>query len=100
MLSAIQDIKLMVWYCPGACVFSQQLLKMSSLQYDSAELGRGPRVVDFNESSVSVRRADGSLLNIPVSPYPAILHEHVSTGKWNDALKLCRLVQVRIMLVK
>lgn len=94
MLAAIQDIKLLVWYCPGAAVFNQQLLRMSSLQYDSAELGRSPRLVDFNESSVSVRRADGSLLNIPVSPYPAVLHDHVMVSKWNEAIKLCRLIQV------
>lgn len=71
---------------------------MSSLQYDSAELGRGPRVVDFTDSSVSVRRADGSLLNIPISPYPAILHEYVITNKWSDAIKLCRLIQVSMKL--
>lgn len=94
MLAAIQDIKLLVWYCPGAAVFNQQLLKMSSLQYDSAELGRSPRLVDFNGSSVSVRRADGSLLNIPVSPYPAVLHDHIAANKWNEAVKLCRLIQV------
>lgn len=94
MLAAIQDIKLLVWYCPGAAVFSQQLLKMSSLQYDSAELGRSPRLVDFNECSVAVRRADGSLLNVPISPYPAVLHEHVVLNKWNEALKLSRMIQV------
>lgn len=93
MLAAIQDIKLMVWYCPTAATISQQLLKMSSLQYDSAELGRGPRVINFIDTSVAVRRTDGSLLNIPISPYPAVLHEHVTTGKWPDAVKLCRLIQ-------
>lgn len=75
MLTAIQDTRLVVWYCPTAC-FDRDLLKMCSMQYDSHELGRSPRINDFIGSSVWVRRADGSLLNVPISPFPALLHKY------------------------
>ncbi|XP_066143483.1 intraflagellar transport protein 80 homolog [Euwallacea fornicatus] len=89
ILAAIQDTQLMVWYCPMAA-FSTKLLQMCSLQYDSPELGRSPRINDFVGNSVSVRRADGSLLNIPISPFPKLIHKKILDNKWTEALDLCR----------
>ena len=43
--------------------------------------------------SLSVRRADGSLVTSGVSPYPAILHSHAAAQHWTDATKLCRFVK-------
>lgn len=100
MLAAIQDVRLVVWYTPGAASFSQQLLRMSSLQYDNGELGRSPRVTDFNGTWVFVRRVDGSLLNIPIRSYAIMLHDYVLENKWPRALNLCRMVQVTIHLFK
>lgn len=73
-MAAIQDTKLVVWYCPTAC-FNPKLLRMCSFQYDSSELGSSPRINDFIGNAVSVRRADGSLLNVPISPFPSLLHK-------------------------
>lgn len=99
ILAAIQDVRLVVWYTPGAACFSQQLLRLSSLQYDSADLGRGPKVTGFNGTAVLIRRADGSLLNIPISPYATVLHDYIMSNKWNEALDLCRMVQVRTYII-
>lgn len=74
IIAAIQDTQLIVWYCPTAA-FNSKLLKLCSLQYDSPELGRSPRIQDFVGNSVAIRRADGSLLTIPISPFPSILHK-------------------------
>ncbi|KAG5865620.1 hypothetical protein JTB14_010370 [Gonioctena quinquepunctata] len=60
------------------------------MQYDSPELGRSPRIHDFVGNSVSVRRADGSLLNVAVSPFPNLIHRYIQNNKWTDALNLCR----------
>jgi hypothetical protein len=49
------------------------------MQYGSPELGRNPRISDFVGNSVSIRRADGSLINIPISPFPSILHKLVDS---------------------
>lgn len=75
IIAAIQDTHLKVWYCPIAA-FNSKLSKLSSLHYESPELGRSPRIHDFVGSSVEIRRADGSLLIIPISPFPSFLHKY------------------------
>ncbi|XP_068902733.1 intraflagellar transport protein 80 homolog [Tenebrio molitor] len=89
IIATIQDTQLVVWYCPTAA-FNTGLLKLCSMQYGSPELGRNPRISDFVGNSVSIRRADGSLINIPISPFPSILHKYIQDNKWTDALNLCR----------
>lgn len=74
MIAAVQDVKLLVWYCPMAC-FDRPLLKLCCFQYESPELGRSPRINDFVGNSVSIRRSDGSLINVPISPFPSLLHK-------------------------
>lgn len=96
MLAAIQDIYVIVWYFPTAC-FNTALLNMSSLEYNSPELGRGPRINYFIGNFVSIRRADGSLINIPISPFPSLLHRHIQNNKWDEALRLCRLIKEKIL---
>lgn len=49
------------------------------MTYDSPDLGRSPRISDFVGNSVSLRRADGSLINIPINPLPSLLHKYKST---------------------
>nr|XP_022919132.1 intraflagellar transport protein 80 homolog [Onthophagus taurus] len=92
MLAAIQDTHLVVWYCPSAC-FEATLLRMCSFVYDSLELSRSPKINDFVGNSVSIRRSDGSLLNVPISPFPALLHRYIQDGKWTDALNICRTTE-------
>ncbi|XP_050301884.1 intraflagellar transport protein 80 homolog [Anthonomus grandis grandis] len=91
ILAAIQDAQLIVWYCPTAA-FNSKLLQLCSLHYDSPELGRNPRINDFVGNSVSIRRADGSLINVPISPYPELIYKKIHENKWTEALDLCRSV--------
>ncbi|XP_057652979.1 intraflagellar transport protein 80 homolog [Diorhabda carinulata] len=89
IMAAIQDTRLVVWYCPTAC-YNNKLLKLCSFNYDSPELGSSPRINDFVGNNVSVRRTDGSLINVPISPFPSLLHKCVLDNRWTDALNLCR----------
>lgn len=89
LIAAIQDTQLIVWYCPQAS-YDTTLLKLCSFYYDSPELGRSPRINDFVGNSVSVRKADGSLINVFISPLPSILLKHLQENKWTEALNLCR----------
>lgn len=79
ILAAIQDTRLVVWYCPTAA-FSTTLQRLASFYYESSELGKSPRIADFNDDFVSIRRADGTLLNIMISPFPSILHKYCMSG--------------------
>ena len=31
-----------------------------------------------------------------ISPFPGLLHEYANSSKWNEAVRLCRFVKVRI----
>jgi len=37
---------------------------------------------------------DGSLVTSSVSPFPSVLHGYAASSRWDDALRLCRLVKV------
>ncbi|XP_076269721.1 intraflagellar transport protein Oseg5 [Rhynchophorus ferrugineus] len=91
ILAAIQDAQLIVWYCPSAA-FNSKLLHICSLQYDSPELGRNPRINDFIGNSVSIRKADGSLISVAISPFPELIHKKIQDNRWSEALDLCRSV--------
>jgi intraflagellar transport protein 80 len=58
------------------------------------EFGKNPQIVSFLGKHISIRRADGSIVSTTINPYPAVLHSYVATGKWDDAVRLCRFVKV------
>ncbi|KAL3274989.1 hypothetical protein HHI36_019763 [Cryptolaemus montrouzieri] len=89
IIAAIQDSQLIVWYCPQAS-FDSGLLKLCSFYYNSPELGRSPRINDFVSNSVAVRRGDGSLINVHISPFSSVLLRYIQENKWEDGLNLCR----------
>ena len=60
----------------------------------SSEFGKNPIVVSFEGNQLGVRRADGSFVNTSISPYPSVLHSYAAISQWEDALSLCRFVQV------
>ena len=34
-----------------------------------------------------------------ISPFPCVLHQHMLTGQWNSAVKLCRIAKVVIRTI-
>lgn len=42
---------------------------------------------------VNVRRKDGGIISIGISPYPTILFDFCEKGKLDRGLKLCRFVK-------
>lgn len=61
-----------------------------------SDFSKNPQIVHFVGNQITIRRADGSLIHINISPYPVILHEYVSSSKWEDAVRLCRFVKVSV----
>lgn len=59
-----------------------------------SEFGKNPQLLQFVGNHVVIRRAEGSLVSSTISPYPAILHSYVQSGRWDDAVRLCRFVKV------
>ncbi|NWY95301.1 IFT80 protein, partial [Loxia curvirostra] len=93
ILCGIQDCRLTVWYYPNTVYVDKDLLPKTLCEKDASEFSRSGQIVSFVGSQVTIRRADGSLVHLHVSPYPAILHGHVSSSRWQDGLRLCRFVK-------
>ena len=63
-----------------------------------SEFGKNPQIVAFLGNHVIIRRADGALVSTGISPYPALLHDLVTSSRWEDAMRLCRFCKVRSVI--
>ncbi|XP_072035269.1 intraflagellar transport protein 80 homolog [Amphiura filiformis] len=90
MLAALSDSKLTVWFYPSAVYVDRDLLAITLMEKDSSEFGKNPQIVAFLGNHVIIRRADGALVSTGISPYPALLHDLVTSSRWEDAMRLCR----------
>lgn len=124
ILCGIQDSRFTVWYYPGVVFVDKDLLPKTIFTKDSrytltpairvteacrlhmscgwcllghvscSEFSRPPQMVSYEGTQVTVRRVDGSLVCTAVSPYPSLLHEYTGSGRWEDALRICRFAKV------
>ena len=98
MLAAISDGKLYVWYYPNVVYVDKDLLLLSRSSRDVAqEVGKLCVIDSFTGSLVTVRRVDGRILTLSLSPYPSLLYENSDKGQWAKAIKLCRFVKDRVL---
>ncbi|XP_033058715.1 intraflagellar transport protein 80 homolog isoform X3 [Trachypithecus francoisi] len=97
ILCGLQDTRFIVWYYPNTVYVDRDILPKTLYEGDASEFSKNPHIVSFVGNQVTIRRADGSLVHINISPYPAILHEYVSSSKWEDAVRLCRFVKEQTM---
>ncbi|XP_048361821.1 intraflagellar transport protein 80 homolog isoform X2 [Sphaerodactylus townsendi] len=93
ILCGLQDTRFTVWYYPNVVYVDKDLLPKTIYEKDASEFSKNPQIVSFVGSQITIRRADGSLIHMNISPYPAILHEYVSSPKWEDAIRLCHFVK-------
>ena len=91
MLCAVADSKLVVWYYPNAVYVDRDLVAYTKDMQDGQDYGRLPTIVSFSSTRCTVRRTDGALSTVVVSPYPALLQKQITEGqKWDRAVRLCR----------
>ncbi|NWV07561.1 IFT80 protein, partial [Ptilonorhynchus violaceus] len=93
ILCGIQDSRFTVWYYPNTVYVDKDLLPKTLYEKDASDFSKNPQIVSFVGNQVTIRRADGSLVHLHISPYPAVLHDYVSTSRWEDGLRLCRFVK-------
>ncbi|XP_075058171.1 intraflagellar transport protein 80 homolog [Mixophyes fleayi] len=93
ILCGIQDNRFTVWYYPNVAYVDKDLLPKTVIEKDGSEYSKSPQIVSFVGNTVTIRRSDGSLVHVNISPYPAIIHDYVTASKWNEALRLCRFVK-------
>ena len=93
MLAAIADGKLCTWHYPNAIYVDKDLMRQSMSSKDAQEVGKLCQMTNFSGSFCTVRRLDGCLITLNVSPYPKILYEHVDKADFEKAIRLCRFVR-------
>ncbi|NWT08394.1 IFT80 protein, partial [Vireo altiloquus] len=93
ILCGIQDCRFTVWYYPNTVYVDKDLLPKTLYEKDASEFSKTPQIVSFVGNQITIRRADGSLVHLHISPYPAILHSYVSASRWEDGVRLCRFVK-------
>ena len=50
-------------------------------------------MISFTGNLCEVRRLDGGLATLSVSPYPRVLYEHMEKPDFEKAIRLCRFVK-------
>lgn len=93
MLLAVADGKLLVWLYPHAAFTDRELLQRTRSEQDASDLGKLPRCITFSGTRASIRRSDGAVITVSVSPYPVKLLAFCAAGEWEAALRLCRYVK-------
>lgn len=93
MLAAVCNNRFSVWYYPSAVFVDPDIVPTTRADVDASEAGFSAQIASFVGSMCVVRRADGALTPMSVSPYPPILHEYANQRKWVDATRLCRFVK-------
>jgi len=93
MLTAISDGKLKSWFYPNAIFVDKELMGKSLAIKDVNDVGKLSTITQFNGNLVTIRRLDGSVATIGISPYPKMLYEHVEKADFEKAIRMCRFVK-------
>jgi len=92
-LAAVADGHLVVWYYPETVLIDRDILPLTLLRQPAPELGKTSEILDFRGTRVTLRRSDGAVVVMSVSPYPSMLERFCSANEWEPALRLCRYVK-------
>lgn len=70
MLCALTDGKLNTWFYPNAIYVDKDLMKQSMSSKDAQDVGKLAQMLSFTGNIVFIRRLDGAMATLSVSPYP------------------------------
>ena len=93
MLTALSDGKLKTWFYPNAIYVDRDLMNKAMALKDANDVGKMGQITLFNGNLVNIRRVDGSLATLAISPYPKMLYEHVERADFEKAIRMCRFVK-------
>ena len=82
VLTSISDSKLHTYFYPNVVFIDSDLSEMTVSIKETSELCRLPQIINYTESSVTVRRRDGGTVIIGNSSHPLLLFEFCDKGKW------------------
>jgi intraflagellar transport protein 80 len=68
-------------------------LNLTRMQISAQSFGKGPTFTSFSNNRCTVRRADGALQTVAISPAPSLLYKYSQATQWERCTKLCRFVK-------
>jgi len=92
MLAALADGQQVTWFYPNAIYVDRDLMNKAMQSRDATDVGKLAQILSFSGNLCSVRRLDGALATLPVSPYPRMLYEHIEKLDFETVIRLCRFV--------
>lgn len=95
MLCGVHENKLVVWYYPPVITVDKDIMAQTVYEKDISDCGKNPELRAFVGNTAIIRRADGATATVGIPPYPAVLHQLVSSERWEEAVRLCRFVKER-----
>jgi intraflagellar transport protein 80 len=93
MLACISDGKLLTWFYPNAIYVDRDLMTKAMAVKDASDVGKLAKMTLFTGNFCTVRRLDGALATLSISPYPKMLYEHVDKADFEKAIRICRFVK-------
>lgn len=82
------------WYYPNAPFIDKDLLHLAcDIQTHGSKYGgTSPYILYFVDTTWKLRHSEnGSHIEATTSPYPVTVYQLASSGKWKQALRVCRL---------
>lgn len=70
-LAAVADGRLVAWYYPNAIYVDKELMEAAKVVKDLPEIGQMTQMISFSSAQITIRRKDGGLVNVAISPYPS-----------------------------
>jgi intraflagellar transport protein 80 len=68
-------------------------MELCKTSKDCSDIQRMSQIISFSQSTVNIRRKDGGIISLSVSPYPSLLFDLCEKNGWQKAVKLCRYVK-------
>ncbi|TPX54497.1 hypothetical protein PhCBS80983_g05895 [Powellomyces hirtus] len=96
LLVAMMDYKFVVWYYPNVVFVDEDVAPLTKFEKDGSAFGKDAQIVNFQGAQCTIRRADGALVTVSnITPLPALLQEHARKKQWEEAIRLCRYVNMK-----
>ncbi len=93
MLACISDGKLLTWFYPNAIYVDRDLMNKAMATKEAADVGKLAQMKSFTGNICTVRRLDGGLATLSISPYPKVLYEYIDKADFEKGIRLCRFVK-------
>ena len=90
VLVGLSDGQLHAWHHPASSFVDKDLLPLTHIVLDGAEVGRNAQIVAYTGSRISIRKVDGSVVFSSTSVDIDLLYELSRASKWDECLRLCR----------